>query len=136
MDTCAPCRSDENRRRIGTRMKNQALLYLFIVVMLAGAMANAFAGEEVRPSTQDVIALSDAVRNPDIPFRLNLHLTEYAKGSVRNEIILKVYSKIDRGSEQFKNLVRYIEPPRDLGKVVLMNGNRTSSRRSSMLVSL
>jgi hypothetical protein len=82
----------------------------------------AFADDKTKPLAQDIIACSDAIRNPNKSFRLDLRLAEYASGSVRNEIILKVYSKIDSTSGQFKNLVRYIEPPRDLGKVVLMNG--------------
>jgi hypothetical protein len=103
-------------------MKNLTLLYCAILVMLTCVPLKVFAGAENRPLAQDIIACSDAVRNPDVPFRLNLRLTEYAGGSVRNEIILKVYSKIDSASRQFKNLVRYMEPPRDLDKKVLMNG--------------
>jgi hypothetical protein len=103
-------------------MKNQALFCLTILVMLAGVSPNVLAGEEIGPSALDIISRSDAVRNPDIPFRLDIRLTEYVSGSVSNEIILRVYSKIDRTSGQFKNIVRYMEPPRDLGKGVLMNG--------------
>jgi hypothetical protein len=103
-------------------MKNFTLVYLAILVMLVGAISKASAGDDNRPSAQDIIACSDAVRNPDTPFRLNLRLTEYVDGSMRNEIILKVYSKIDATSRQFKNLVRYMEPPRDFDKKVLMNG--------------
>lgn len=92
------------------------------MALVTGVLEKAFSGEENRPSAQTVIARSDAVRNPDRPFRLDLRLTEYVDSSERNEIILRVYSKIDRTSGQFKNLVRYMEPPRDLGKAVLMNG--------------
>ncbi len=103
-------------------MKRQATLFLLVLVLLAFPRPEALAAEDNRPPAQDIIVRSDAVRNPDLPFRLNLRLTEYADGSVRNEIILRVYSKIDRASGQFKNLVRYTEPPRDRGKEVLMNG--------------
>ena len=103
-------------------MRNKLLLYLLIMALVTGVAEKSFAGEENRPSAQTVIARSDAVRNPDRPFRLALRLTEYVNGSERNEIMLRVYSKIDRTSGQFKNLVRYLEPPRDMGKAVLMNG--------------
>jgi hypothetical protein len=102
-------------------MRNKLFFYLLIMVLVTVVAGQAFSGEENRPSAQTVIARSDAVRNPDRPFRLDLRLTEYANGSERNEIILRAYSKIDRTSGQFKNIVRYMEPPRDMGKAVLMN---------------
>jgi hypothetical protein len=98
------------------------IFYLISALLLTIQAGHALAAAENRPSAQTVIARSDAVRNPDVPFRLNLRLTEYVDGVGRNEIILRVFSKIDRESGQFKNLVRYMEPPRDLGKGVLMNG--------------
>ncbi|NVN90716.1 MAG: outer membrane lipoprotein-sorting protein [Desulfuromonadales bacterium] len=103
-------------------MKKTAKLALPLLFLLTLLVANVFAADDSRPSAQTIIAHSDAVRNPDKPFRLNLRLSEYVDGSLRNEIILRVFSKIDRKSGQFKNLVRYMEPPRDLGKAVLMNG--------------
>jgi hypothetical protein len=33
-----------------------------------------------------------------------------------------VYSKEDKTSHQFRNLVRYVEPPRDAGKMALLDG--------------
>ncbi|HYA88682.1 MAG TPA: outer membrane lipoprotein-sorting protein [Nitrospirota bacterium] len=103
-------------------MTRHAYFWLMLLVLVTGAVPKAFAAEAYRPSAQTVIERSDAVRNPDKPFRLKLLLSEYVEGSVRNEIVLRVYSKTDRVSGQFKNLVRYMEPPRDLGKAVLMNG--------------
>ncbi len=103
-------------------MKKILLHSLTITLILAGLPQPAFAAEEGRPTARAIIARSDAVRNPDRPFRLNLRLSEYVDGSVRNEIILRVFSKIDPATGQFRNLVRYLEPPRDLGKAVLMNG--------------
>jgi hypothetical protein len=98
------------------------LLNLLIIFLVTGVSGKPLFAEEHSPSAQAVIARSDAVRNPDIPFRLDLRLTEYVNGSERNEVILRVYAKIERRSGQFKNLVRYVEPPRDMGKAVLMNG--------------
>jgi hypothetical protein len=95
---------------------------LLITIVLAGTLAGVLTGEENVPAAQTVIVRSDAVRNPTQPFQVNLRLTEYVSGSARNEVILRAYAKMDRTSGQFKNLVRYIEPPRDFGKAVLMNG--------------
>jgi hypothetical protein len=96
--------------------------YLLILIVLGAALSNVSGEEENRPAAQTVIARSDAVRNSDKPFQMNLRLTEYVSGSARNEVLLRVYSKADQASGQFKNLVLYREPPRDLGKAVLMNG--------------
>ncbi len=102
-------------------MKKLLFQSLAALLVLTGVLQQSFAAEE-RPVARTIIARSDAVRNPDKPFRLNLRLSEYVDGSVRNEIILRVFSKIDPATGQFRNLVRYLEPPRDLGKAVLMNG--------------
>jgi hypothetical protein len=69
-----------------------------------------------------IVAKADAVRNPSVPFESILHLTEYVDGAARDETVLRLFSKIDHASGQFRNLVRYREPPRDEGKGVLLNG--------------
>jgi hypothetical protein len=102
-------------------MKKATIFCLMTALLLIFTAGQAPLADE-RPSAQTVIVRSDAVRNPEVPFRLNLRLTEYVDGAERNEVILRVFSKIDRASGQFKNLVRYLEPPRDLGKGVLMYG--------------
>ncbi|UFS70633.1 outer membrane lipoprotein-sorting protein [Geomonas sp. RF6] len=93
-------------------------LSLPIILLLFFAVPYAFSAE----SAQNIITRSDAVRNPAEPFQVGLRLTEYVNGAARNEVILRVYSKIDQGTGQYKNLVRYLEPPRDAGKAVLMSG--------------
>jgi len=110
------------------------ILLLFPLGWLQGAGAEGGA-----PAAQTVIARSDAVRNPAEPFQVNLRLTEYVSGEARNEVMLRVYSKIDQETGQYKNLVRYLEPPRDAGKAVLMNGSTMwfydSASRTSVRIS-
>jgi len=79
--------------------------------------APAVAGAE---SAQDIVAKADAVRNPEKPFRGTTTLTEYKAGTPVNRNVLLIFSKIDPASRQFFNLVRYIDPPRDAGKMVLL----------------
>ncbi|MBF0540071.1 MAG: outer membrane lipoprotein-sorting protein [Nitrospirae bacterium] len=97
------------------------ILSILLILIITQSLA---LGLDEGITAQTVIARSDSVRNPDKPFQLNNRLTEYVDGSPRNEIILAVYSKVDETSGQFKNLVRYMEPPRDAGKTVLMNGSK------------
>jgi len=103
-------------------MKKQTLICLSILIFSVITPLKAYSVDENKPAAQTVIIRSDAVRNPDKPFQMNIRLIEYVDGLSRNEIVLGVYSKVDEASGQFKNLVRYKEPPRDSGKTVLMNG--------------
>jgi hypothetical protein len=100
-------------------MKRQYSIYLIILIFSLIIHLQAYGGDE---TAQSIIMRCDSVRNPDKPFQMNDRLTEYKDGLPQNEVILAVYSKIDEESGQFKNLARYIEPPRDRGKTVLMNG--------------
>ncbi|MBI3675355.1 MAG: outer membrane lipoprotein-sorting protein [Proteobacteria bacterium] len=69
---------------------------------------------------QAIVAKADQVRNPQQPFRGTTALTEYKSGQPINRNVLLIFSKIDPATHQFFNLVRYIDPPRDAGKMVLL----------------
>ena len=71
-------------------------------------------------SAQDIVAKADIVRNPSQPFRNLTTLIDYRSGTPHDKSVLAVYSKIDPATHQFKNLVRYVDPPRDAGKMVLL----------------
>jgi len=74
------------------------------------------------PSPQEIVAAADKVRNPGVPFSLTNTLVEYIGGQPRDRVVLQVLAKEDPKTQEYKNLVRYVDPPRDLGKMVLMNG--------------
>src|ERR1700683_464960 len=86
-----------------------------ILALLAAAPAFA-------QDAQDIIAKADEVRNPEKPFRSTDLLTEFIAGKAHDEDQLVVYSKENPRTRQFRNLVRYVEPPRDEGKMVLLDG--------------
>jgi outer membrane lipoprotein-sorting protein len=73
-------------------------------------------------SAHDIIAGADRVRNASEPFRVTSVLTEYVSGKPGTQTVLTVYSKEDRTTGQFRNLVRYVDPPRDAGKMALLDG--------------
>jgi Outer membrane lipoprotein-sorting protein len=101
----------------------QRIAKCFGVALLATLTANSPAQEQKAGSApKDIIAAADRVRNPDQPFRLSNTLVEYVKGQQRNRVVLIVYAREDKNTRQFSNLVRYIDPPRDSGKMVLLNG--------------
>ena len=74
-------------------------------------------------TAQEIVAATDKVRNPDKPFRSTLRLTEYVGGKERDHDSLILYSKEDGATRQFRNLVQYVEPARDTGKRVLLDGH-------------
>jgi outer membrane lipoprotein-sorting protein len=74
-------------------------------------------------TAEEIVIATDRVRNPDKPFRSTLRLTEYVGGQERDHDSLVVYSKEDGATRQFRNLVQYVEPARDAGKRVLLDGH-------------
>lgn len=74
-------------------------------------------------SAQEIVAATDKVRNPAQPFRTTLRLTEYVGGRERDHDSMVVFSKEDPATHQFRNLVQYVEPARDAGKRVLLDGH-------------
>ncbi len=75
------------------------------------------------PDPQAVLAASDAIRNPSQPFRVTVTLTEFEKGAQVNTTTMVSYARILEGSGQFASLLRFVQPVRDAGKVMLKNGN-------------
>ncbi|TDK65330.1 outer membrane lipoprotein-sorting protein [Sapientia aquatica] len=74
------------------------------------------------PTPQEILAASDAVRNPDYPFGLTNTLIEYKNGQQTDTSTLGIYSKADPSSGQFRSLIRYIAPQRDANKLILYSG--------------
>jgi hypothetical protein len=96
--------------RLGTQ------LVTFALALLLGSAAFA-------QTAQEIVTATDRVRNPAKPFRTVLTLTEYVAGKERDHDVLALFSKEDEASRQFRNLVQYVEPARDAGKRVLLDGH-------------
>lgn len=95
-----------------------------IMLAITGAVLACLASLPAAAETaQELVAAADRLRNPDQPFRLSDTLVEYVSGRPRDRVVLVIYAKQDRESGQFNNLVRYAEPPRDAGKMVLLSGS-------------
>lgn len=95
--------------------------YRFAALPLSLAL---FLGAAVHAQTaEEIVAATDRVRNPAQPFRSTLRLTEYVGGQERSHDSLVLFSKEDRATGQFRNLVQYVEPARDTGKRVLLDGH-------------
>jgi hypothetical protein len=95
-----------------------------VMLSMALAFAHAWVGPAAAaPSAQEILAASDAIRNPNKPFGLTVALIEYRDGKQTDSTTLAVYSKADPASGQFRSLVRFVAPPRDANKLMLKSGN-------------
>jgi outer membrane lipoprotein-sorting protein len=97
-------------------LKHSLAILPLAVSLCLGAVAHA-------QTAQEIVAATDKVRNPGQPFRTTLRLTEYVAGQERDHDSLVVFSKEDPATRQFRNLVQYVEPARDAGKRVLLDGH-------------
>ena len=80
-----------------------------------------YATSALAQSAQEIVAAADKVRNAEQPSRSTLTLTEYVSGQERSHSAFVLFSKEDSAGN-FRNLLQYVEPPRDAGKRVLLDG--------------
>lgn len=97
------------------RMKK--LLLITLVVLMIGSTAWS------APTAQEIVVKSDAIRNPSKPFSVMVSLTEYRKGVVKDNASVLVYSMLEKAGGQYKTLVQFRKPTKDVGKLILKNGN-------------
>jgi outer membrane lipoprotein-sorting protein len=95
----------------------------FITAVLSVVLGCSASAAVAKPSAQEILAASDAIRNPDHPFGLTTTLTEYRDGKQTDVSTLAVYSRADKESGQFRSLIHFIAPARDANKLMLKTGN-------------
>ena len=90
-----------------------------LVCLLVGlALPQARAG--VDPA--QLLAQSDAMRNPPKSFALTTTLLEYKAGRQKEEMTLRAYSSMRGADGQFRSLVAFESPAKDAGKLMLKDG--------------
>ena len=87
------------------------------LLVLSAAVASA-------DPAKDIVVAADRARNPQVPFRMTLTLVNFEQAKARDQVTLAIHAKIDGTTGQFKNLVRYVDPPRDAGKLVLLDASK------------
>ncbi len=75
------------------------------------------------PDAQQILAASDAIRNPGRPFSVMVTLTEFQAGKQVDTSTVVTYSRSQEQGGQFASLVRFALPAREAGKLMLKNGN-------------
>ena len=93
--------------------------WLIVLVVWLGVTIVA----QASPDAQAILAASDEIRNPSRPFAVTVTLLEYRSAKQSDENTLTVYSKADSASGQFRTLIRFVAPQRDVDKLMLKSGN-------------
>lgn len=70
----------------------------------------------------EMLAASDAIRNPPGGFSVRLQLSEYRQSRLTSSSTLLVYARPAEAGGEYRNLVRFQAPARDAGKLMLRNG--------------
>lgn len=89
----------------------------FIFSLLVG-----FTASGATPSADEILTATDAIRNPGRPFSVTVTLTEFQAGKQVDTSTLVSYSRTEKNG-QFASLIRFLQPARDTGKLMLKNGN-------------
>jgi len=92
------------------------VLFLFSLMVGSGQAWSA-------PNATDILAASDAIRNPGKPFSVTVTLTEFQAGKQVDTSTLTSYSRTQQQGGQFASLIMFVLPARDAGKLMLKNGN-------------
>lgn len=78
--------------------------------------------DEANVDPARLLADSDQIRNPPGSFSVRLQLTEFRQKQAVNASVLIVYARPSDEGGEYRNLVRFVEPARDHGKLMLRNG--------------
>jgi outer membrane lipoprotein-sorting protein len=90
---------------------------------LAAVAITARADSETDGDAQRILAQSEAVRNAGAAFSQVTTLTEYHDGHQTDNLVLQVYAKTEPTSGQYRTLIRFLAPARDVNKLMLKSGN-------------
>lgn len=90
----------------------------FLAAVLLGANS-AWATQ----TPDEILAITDSIRNPGQPFSVTVTLTEFQSGKQVDSSTLTSYSRTQQKGGQFASLIRFVLPARDAGKLMLKNGN-------------
>lgn len=106
----------KNRLWRSTRRQLASCLALMVLI---GPVNTAVAALDA----QGMLVASDLIRNPSQPFRVTVTLSEFEKGVQVNGTTLVSYARTLDVAGQFVSIMRFTQPVRDAGKVMLKSGS-------------
>lgn len=92
-----------------------------VAIFLAAALVSPCVSSA--SDAQALLMASDVVRNPGQPFRVNVMLSEFEKGKLVDTSTLVSFARTLENGGQFASVLRFVQPIRDAGKVMLKNGS-------------
>ena len=101
---------------------NPARLFRLLAPLSAALALASPSVARAAPDAQALLVASDAIRNPTQPFKVTVTLTEFEKGQQVDSTVLTSYARTMEAGGQFATLVKFVEPARDAGKLMLKNG--------------
>lgn len=95
-----------------------------LLLSLAPALATipAHAAEPPDPDPDRLLVESDRLRNPPGSFSVQIRLTEFRRKQAVATNVITVYARPAEQGGDYRNLVRFVEPARDHGKLMLRDG--------------
>lgn len=90
--------------------------------LLAAALLLPLVAHAQGTDPQAILDASDSIRNPPGSFSVKLQLSEYRQAKLVNSNVLTVYARPSEAEGDYRNLVRFVAPARDAGKLMLRNG--------------
>ncbi len=91
--------------------------------LFAAALLLPIAAHAQGIDAQAILDASDRIRNPPGSFSVRLALSEYRQSKLANSNVLTVYARPSEAGGDYRNLVRFVAPARDAGKLMLRNGH-------------
>ena len=89
--------------------------------MLAAILLLPLVAHAQSTDARAILDASDRIRNPPGSFSVKLQLSEYRQGKLANSNVLTVYARPSETEGDYRNLVRFVAPARDAGKLMLRN---------------
>ncbi len=95
----------------------------FGLALACAALAGAVPVFGQTRSAAELLHSLDSIRNPSGSFAVKLQLVEYRHDAALSTSTLRVYAKQSGEHAPYRNLVQFLAPTRDQGKLMLRTGN-------------
>jgi outer membrane lipoprotein-sorting protein len=93
-----------------------------IVAVAALVAASVERSAQAQADAHAILASSDAIRNPDDAFAIDVQLIEYRRGKQSDAMSLTVFSKPAEHTGAYRSLIQIRAPARDVNKLFLQDG--------------
>jgi Outer membrane lipoprotein-sorting protein len=94
-----------------------------VITALAAGLSMPSIVRAAAPKAQELLDSVDEVRCPGQPFKVGLTITEFEAGKQVDQSALDVWSRQLEAGAQFSTIVRFMQPAKDKGKLMLRSGN-------------